>query len=135
MNIVHFVTLFSNSIDILISHSYEKLALKKGDVVVCRKVYDSKAEKVEIVIGDYRYRNYVELNANSLSFISSEISPHKFRHTFASMMSYNQVDMVTISKMLGHTQVSTTSNIYSHQFEKIDKRSANVIDEVLEKNA
>ena len=42
------------------------------------------------------------------------INPHAFRHTMASMLYFNGVDSVSISKRLGHAQVSTTANIYAH---------------------
>ena len=35
------------------------------------------------------------------------LNPHAFRHTMASMLYYNGVDSVSISKRLGHAQVST----------------------------
>ena len=37
------------------------------------------------------------------------INPHAFRHTMASMLYFNGVDSVSISKRLGHAQVSTTA--------------------------
>ena len=42
------------------------------------------------------------------------INPHAFRHTMASLLYFNGVDSVSISKRLGHAQVSTTCDIYSH---------------------
>ncbi len=54
------------------------------------------------------------------------INPHAFRHTMASMLYFNGVDSVSISKRLGHAQVSTTANIYAHIVEKADQRSADI---------
>lgn len=55
------------------------------------------------------------------------INPHAFRHTMASMLYYNGVDSVSISRRLGHAQVSTTANIYAHVIEKADKESADIL--------
>lgn len=42
------------------------------------------------------------------------INPHAFRHTQASILFFNRLDAVSISKRLGHANVSTTTDIYSH---------------------
>jgi site-specific recombinase XerD len=55
------------------------------------------------------------------------INPHAFRHTMASLLYFNGVDSVTISKRLGHAKVSTTSDIYSHIIKQADEQSAECI--------
>lgn len=62
------------------------------------------------------------------------INPHAFRHTMASMLYFNGVDSVSISKRLGHAQVSTTANIYAHVMEEADKKNADILADVLLKN-
>ena len=44
---------------------------------------------------------------------------------------YNGVDAVTVSHRLGHDQVSTTTDIYSHMMADADSRSADVISDAL----
>lgn len=56
------------------------------------------------------------------------IHPHKFRHTQASLLIASGVDILTISKRLGHAKVSTTMDIYSHQLAKSDERASEVLD-------
>ena len=43
------------------------------------------------------------------------IHPHAFRHTAASTMIANGVDLVTIAAELGHANANTTATIYAHQ--------------------
>ena len=38
------------------------------------------------------------------------------------------VDIRTVSKRLGHAQVSTTGNIYAHQIQSADEAAADVIE-------
>lgn len=59
------------------------------------------------------------------------IHPHAFRHTMASLLYFNGVDSVSISKRLGHAQVSTTANIYAHVMEAADQRNADILESVL----
>lgn len=42
---------------------------------------------------------------------------HSFRHTFASLLVSEGVDIVSVSGALGHSAVSTTSNVYCHLLE------------------
>lgn len=63
------------------------------------------------------------------------INPHAFRHTMASMLYFNGVDSVSISKRLGHAQVSTTANIYAHVMAEADQRNADILSEIFLKKA
>lgn len=65
----------------------------------------------------------------------SHINPHAFRHTMASMLYFNGVDSVSISKRLGHAQVSTTANIYAHVMEEADQRNADILADAFLKKA
>ena len=63
------------------------------------------------------------------------INPHAFRHTMASMLYFNHIDTISISKRLGHAQPSTTSNIYAHVMEEADQRNADVLADIFLKKA
>lgn len=45
------------------------------------------------------------------------IHPHAFRHTAASTMIANGIDIVTVANELGHTNPMTTATIYAHQIQ------------------
>ena len=62
------------------------------------------------------------------------INPHKFRHTMASMLIYQHVDPVSVSKRLGHSQVSTTTDIYAHVIEEADQQNADILARVFLKH-
>lgn len=66
--------------------------------------------------------------------LGMRIHPHKFRHSQASILYASGVDIVTISKRLGHKQVSTTQNIYAHMMEKSDKEASDKIADILFRN-
>jgi integrase len=40
-------------------------------------------------------------------------------------------DCITISKRLGHSKVSTTTDIYSHLMQKADKTASDVLEKLL----
>ena len=54
------------------------------------------------------------------------IHPHAFRHTAASTMIANGVDLVTAASELGHANATTTANIYAHQIAVAKARAAKV---------
>ena len=62
------------------------------------------------------------------------INPHAFRHSMASMLYFNGVDSVSISKRLGHAQVSTTANIYAHVMAEADQKNTDILANVFLKN-
>ena len=51
------------------------------------------------------------------------IHPHAFRHTAASMMISEGVDLVTTAHELGHANASTTATIYAHQIEEAQAKA------------
>lgn len=57
------------------------------------------------------------------------INPHAFRHTMASVLYFRGADSVSISKRLGHAQVSTTANIYAHVIAKADEKNAELLED------
>ena len=63
------------------------------------------------------------------------INAHAFRHTMASMLYFNGMDSVSISKRLGHAQVSTTANIYAHVMEAADQKSADILGDIFLRKA
>ena len=56
---------------------------------------------------------------------------HDLRHSCASLLLANDVPMKQIQEWLGHSDISTTANIYSHLDYKSKITSANVMDSVL----
>jgi integrase len=61
----------------------------------------------------------------------SNISLHSFRHSNASFLIAAGVDLRTVSKRLGHAQMSTTANIYSHQIRSADEAAAVALDLII----
>jgi integrase len=62
-----------------------------------------------------------------------EVTFHGLRHTHASQLIDAGVDIVTISKRLGHAKPDITLRIYAHLFQKDDSKAAAAINAVLKR--
>lgn len=56
---------------------------------------------------------------------------HQFRHLNASLLIYNGEDVRSVSAALGHSQTSTTLNIYAHTFETAQTRACDALADAL----
>jgi integrase len=56
---------------------------------------------------------------------------HGLRHTAATLLIAQGVPVRTVANVLGHTQTSTTLNIYSHALESSNRHAADIMDELL----
>src|SRR5262245_15296852 len=60
-----------------------------------------------------------------------DVTFHALRHTHASQLIDAGVDIVTISKRLGHAKPDITLRIYAHLFRKDDGKAAAAINTIL----
>ena len=49
----------------------------------------------------------------------------------ASLLIAEGTDVVTVSKRLGHTQTSTTLNVYSHVLDKSDEKACDTLEKLV----
>lgn len=56
---------------------------------------------------------------------------HDLRHTFASVLINNDVPLINVSRFLGHSDISTTANIYAHLDKSNKQSSADIMTGVL----
>lgn len=61
------------------------------------------------------------------------VSLHSLRHTSASLLIGQGIDVRAVSGRLGHSQTSTTMNIYAHQLQDADAAAAEALDFALKK--
>lgn len=64
-----------------------------------------------------------------------QITLHGLRHTSATLLIAENVDAVTVAGRLGHSDTSTTLNIYAHALQKKDQEASKILGDILERNA
>jgi site-specific recombinase XerD len=76
-----------------------------------------------------KYSAYVNLHFQKWILkagITKYITFHSMRHTNATLLLSNGVDLYTVSKMLGHRDIATTQ-IYAKVIDKTKREAANTI--------
>jgi len=61
------------------------------------------------------------------------INFHGLRHTNATLLISQNMDIITISKRLGHSNTSTTLNIYGHKIKSLDRTASEKLENLLKK--
>ncbi|WP_443659303.1 site-specific integrase [Clostridium algidicarnis] len=67
-------------------------------------------------------------------YILDNVNFHGLRHTSATILINQGVDVTTVSKRLGHARTSTTTDIYSHSLKKSDREASNKLENLFNKN-
>ena len=60
-----------------------------------------------------------------------DVTFHALRHTHASALSAAGIDVVTVSRRLGHSKPTITMNVYAHLFLDTDTACADAIEKAL----
>lgn len=63
--------------------------------------------------------------------MSEGLHPHSLRHTNATLQIGAHQDIKTVSSRLGHSQTSTTLNVYAHAIQEADATAAEVLNDLL----
>lgn len=117
-------------------------------IVSLLKEYKLWYEEQKLICGDFWYesdRLFVQDNGKPIhpSTISKwfekfvkqiglpVINFHGLRHTNATLLIAQQVDVATVSARLGHAQITATYNFYVHPLKSHDKMAGNVLENLL----
>lgn len=60
-----------------------------------------------------------------------EVTPHALRHTHASVLLYNGVSTLSVSKRLGHSDVGITQSVYLHIIDEMENKDGDTIAAVM----
>jgi len=101
----------------------------------------SALQEIQLINGEYPHvmanskgkiiipRNFDRMLRNVLERCGIEPSgAHTLRHTYASMLFKNRVDVKTVSELLGHKDVAFTYNTYIHLIKEQKQQAVDILD-------
>lgn len=97
------------------------------------KEYLNKAKYIldDNFIFRYNKVHYLSVfKAKSLKVLGKGLRLHDLRHSHASFLINNGVDVLLISKRLGHSNTAMTLNVYSHLYPNKENEAINIINEL-----
>nr|WP_263284948.1 tyrosine-type recombinase/integrase [Streptococcus gordonii] len=56
------------------------------------------------------------------NIVGRDVHAHSLRHTYASYLISKEVDLISISKVLGHENLTITLEVYAHQLEQQEEK-------------
>lgn len=62
----------------------------------------------------------------------TKVTLYSLRHTNISLQLMAGIDIKTVAGRVGHSQTSTTTDIYSHFLQSSDKKASNILDKIFE---
>ena len=116
-------------------HEYEAFCAAETERYDHRKqtkddyVFRRKGMKLPMTPSTFTWRFKKILRANDLP---DDLNVHSLRHTAASLFIASGTDVGTVAGLLGHSQPSTTLDIYTHAFDKNKKAASQIVQNVLE---
>jgi integrase family protein len=115
-----------NVIDVLNAHrvAQNELRLKLGDRWQGSRRIFTNADGSDMSANIPLHRLKSILKKNGLR----EVSLHSLRHTNATLLIQQGISIRAVSGRLGHSQTSTTMNIYAHQIQSADAAAADALD-------
>lgn len=103
-----------------------KIQFRKQWLNFCREVGLAEAEHTE------------RKGANGRTYVSTTykatVTPHQFRHAYASMLDDAGIDEMSAKTILGHSSIVVTKDIYTHLREQKRQRIGGALNAYIEKN-
>lgn len=109
---------------VYITETYDQRELTADDFLFRRQ-----GAQLPMTPTTFTYRFKLILKKNGLP---QELNVHSLRHTAASLMIAGGTDVATVAGILGHSQPSTTLDIYTHAFDKNKKAASAGLQGMLE---
>ena len=109
--------------------AYETSAYEKRELTEDDYVFRKHGEPLPMTPTTFTWRFKLILRKYGLP---DKLNVHSLRHSNASLLIAGGTDVTTVAGLLGHSQPSTTLDIYSHAFDKNKKAASQALQKGLE---
>ena len=98
----------------------KRLVTEDKSVFLSRRGKRISGRQIERIVKHY---------ALKAQLTKTKISPHKLRHTFATLLHFSEVDLIEIQSLLGHSSITSTQ-IYTHTNPKKLKTAVEKLEDI-----
>ena len=101
------------------------------------RMWESYLAELNFIHGEFsplQPRPKSKYDPGGVPFVIPRITPHWLRHTFATMLYFAGVDILTAKEQLGHADIKTTLQIYTHLDKTHKRRSMDKLNDYLAAN-
>lgn len=88
-----------------------------------RRFWDNILDKMNIAAGGDKFSR----SETAIRLIPKDITPHIFRHTYATNLYYAGIDVKTAQHLLGHSNIQITLEIYTHLDESNISKASDIL--------
>lgn len=97
-----------------------------------RSLWNSYMLELDLKYGDDKKKKISKYTPKVHHYSIDVFTAHNLRHTYASMLYQAGIDVLTAKEQLGHSDVRTTLNIYTHLDSQFKKRSMDKLNDYFE---
>ncbi len=95
--------------------------------------YYAYCQKIETKFPDNKHKPS-KFNPNGIPKVIEKFTAHQLRHTYCTMLYLAEVDVLTSSKLMGHSSIDITLKIYTHLEEKYKQYNIDKFNEYINKS-
>ena len=123
------------------------MAEKREGIFVCEKIsggmhtesswvrmWESYLLELNLAHGDFspfQNKPKSKYDPGGVPFVIDKITPHMLRHTFATLLYFAGVDILSAMQQLGHADIKVTLGIYTHLDKIYKRRSMSKLDDFI----
>jgi len=100
-----------------------------------KRMWDSYLTDLNLRHGDFspfQNKPKSKYDPGGVPFVIEKITPHMLRHTFATLLYFAGVDILTAKEQLGHSDIKMTLGIYTHLDKHHKRKSMSKLDDFLD---
>lgn len=116
------------------NHSTLLFTTKSGNLMTqssFRRGWESYMIELNLKYGTFLKQAKSKFQPQKIPLSIPYFTPHNLRHTFATMLYLSGVDIMTAKDQLGHANIQTTLNIYTHLDSEYKEKKIQKLDEFL----
>jgi len=99
-----------------------------------KRMWESYLLEINFMHGDFspfQNKPRSKFDPGGVPFVIPHITPHWLRHTFATLLYFAGVDILSAKELLGHADIKMTLEIYTHLDKQYKRKSISKLDDYL----